>query len=403
MTHTLITFLGRTTGGREYPVADYQFPDGQVERAAFLGFPLQRWLQTDRLVVLGTAGSMWDHLLEGDIAVEGGETERLELMEQAGAEAVTQAHLDRVAPMLRRSLDCDLVLRLIPAAFDSAEQAALLQIMAEVTDGFRGGGDRLSIDVTHGFRHLPMVAVMAALYLKGISDVTLSGLWYGLFRKAPAPSPVVDMAGLLTIADWLAALRRHDWIGDYVGVADLLEDADLAERLRAISFKQSIHQGQQARGDAKKARDHLKQVPLTGPAALFQPKLEESLAWAEEDALASRQREQALQALDRGDLVRAALYGFEAFVSRLVRLEDGRLDPNSRDVRNRVKEDFESVLGRKPRQIIKAYKNLRGLRNVLAHGNKVGSDLDGERAALESPDAMAALIRHCIQTLLPDA
>lgn len=403
MTHTLITFLGRTEGGRrEYPVAHYEFPDGTVDAVAFLGFSLRRWLEADRLAVLGTEGSMWDHLFEGDIKVEGGEEERLALLEEADAETVTQAHLDRVAPMLGRHLGCEVVLRLIPSAFDSEEQFAVLHTIAEVTADVRGADDRLSIDVTHGFRHLPMLGLMAALYLKGISRVTLAGLWYGVYNPDTRESRVVDMAGLLTIAEWLSALQRHEWLGDYVGVAKLLDDSELVERLRAISFKQSVHQGQQARGDVKKVRERLRRAPLKGPGALFQPKLEESMAWEEKGTLDRRQREQALQALDRGDFMRAALYAFEAYLTRLMRREDTKLDPNNRDQRQQAKENFEAELGRQPRSVIKAYRNLRGLRNVLAHGNRVGADLGDELEVLNSPDAMATLLRNSIHTLLPD-
>ena len=71
MTHTLVTFLGRTpknAGG--YRTTRYRFPDGsESESSAFLGWTLAKRLRPNRLIVLGTPGSMWDfHGEQADIA-----------------------------------------------------------------------------------------------------------------------------------------------------------------------------------------------------------------------------------------------------------------------------------------------------------------------------------------------
>ena len=66
----LLTFFGRVpNSGRGYRATRYDFGDGLAdEPVAFFGWPLQRRVRADRLVVLGTAGSMWDHLFEEGIA-----------------------------------------------------------------------------------------------------------------------------------------------------------------------------------------------------------------------------------------------------------------------------------------------------------------------------------------------
>ena len=86
MSHTLVTFLGRTrrdprTG---YQRASYQFPDENAPRETpFFGMALAGHLKPDAVVVLGTGGSQWsvlvEHLVQGDEA----ETERLALLRSA--------------------------------------------------------------------------------------------------------------------------------------------------------------------------------------------------------------------------------------------------------------------------------------------------------------------------------
>jgi hypothetical protein len=93
MTHTLITFLGRVPKiEKHYRATSYRFPDGTEDGAtAFVGWNLRRRLEPDRLLILGTAGSMWDHLFERDIVLgEEGENERLRLQEATEQQCVEQ-------------------------------------------------------------------------------------------------------------------------------------------------------------------------------------------------------------------------------------------------------------------------------------------------------------------------
>ncbi|TVQ93803.1 MAG: TIGR02221 family CRISPR-associated protein [Chromatiaceae bacterium] len=116
---------------------------------------------------------------------------------------------------------CDAHLERIPYARDSAEQVELLRIMAAHVEA----DDRVDLDVTHGFRHLPMLAILAALHLGSVRRARIGGIWYGAFDPGSGEAPVHDLAGLLHIADWLQALHRYDKDGDYGAFAHLLGPA----------------------------------------------------------------------------------------------------------------------------------------------------------------------------------
>src|SRR2546426_12612613 len=96
MTTTLLTFLGRAPKSENgYRKTSYDFGDGsRSEPVAFFGWPLQSRIAAERLVIMGTAGSMWDHLFERDIAFgQEAEDARIELMEAVETKAVTSALL----------------------------------------------------------------------------------------------------------------------------------------------------------------------------------------------------------------------------------------------------------------------------------------------------------------------
>ena len=92
---TLIIMLGRPNLGG-YQKTDYKMPDGTLYQAKhFVGHSLFDWIKPDKLVVLGTSGSMWDELLRQIDMVD--ETLYLEVVEAVEANDTSQELLDRLS------------------------------------------------------------------------------------------------------------------------------------------------------------------------------------------------------------------------------------------------------------------------------------------------------------------
>jgi CRISPR-associated Csx2 family protein len=154
MTTTLFTFLGRVpTGESGYRKTSYDFGDGSpAEPVAFFGWALQKRIGTERLVVMGTEGSMWDQIFEGDIPFgQEGEEARIHVIDAANTKTVRRPLLAPLEKPLSDRLRCDVRLVLIPYCRDEREQVDLLRIMGEHVEAH----DMVHIDVSHGFRHLP--------------------------------------------------------------------------------------------------------------------------------------------------------------------------------------------------------------------------------------------------------
>lgn len=353
---TLVTFLGRPPreeNGR-YQRTVYEFPDGErTEPVAFFGWVLRERLQPGRLVVLGTAGSIWDHLFESDLDLGGtGEQERVVLMEDVEHHAVTQAQLDRTAPLLEKVLGIPARLRIIPYCRTEAEQVELLRILADEVRP----DDRVHLDVSHGFRHLPMLVLLAALYLEVVRGIRVAGIWYGAYNPDTGKAPVHDLSGLLGIARWLQALQTYDKDGDYGVLCPLLGEA--GGLLRQAAFFERTTNPVKAREALTGWMSRADRLSAGDPAAdLFRDELERRIDWyrgadraAWEDALAERY-------LEKGDYLRAAVYGLEANISReVLRIKE---DVNNYDCR----QNASSVL-----QGDGSFRRLKHLRNAMAHG-----------------------------------
>ncbi len=396
-----ITFLGRTPRGEDgYRTTRYEFGDGTTsEPLAFFGWALHERLKPGRLVVLGTAGSMWDHLFEGDFDLGSeAEDERLALTGAVEAGRVDQDRLDRLAPLLAERLGCEVRLRLIPYCRDEAEQVELLRIMA----GDVEPGDRVDLDVTHGFRHLPMLALLAALHLRRVREAEIAHIWYGAYDPDTGRAPVHDLAGLLKIADWIEALAVYERSGDY-GVFAGLIGGETGGLLAKAGFLETVNRIGQAR---TRLRDALKRIeqPAGDPALpLFRDELRRRIGWAEGENYYLRQRELAYEYLRRGRHLNAVLTGWEAFTTRLQHEGGRRLDPDNPEHRDQVRRDFDARERRRhPRSDrYRAYDTLRRLRNAVAHG----SQPKGEEVqrALSDREAMEHLLRELFAVLLPEA
>lgn len=395
--HTLVTFLGRAQlqPGTGYRTARYRFPDGTEEVTAFFGLALARRLRPDRVLVLGTSGSMWPALIEHG-AEEGAKEPRLALIEAADSGKVTQTLLNEIQPFARRTMGANVELKIIPYAAEPSDQLEILRLIAsEVPSG------RVSFDVTHAFRHLSMLSLLSAFVLRESGRLEVVGLWYGaLDMTQNGVTPVVSLDGLLTIERWLTAFARFEGNGDFSSFADLLErdgvPRNLAQSLSRAWHFLNLSDVTRAANELRPLLDHLS-TPLSGPAELFRERLRRALRWAREDDLAEQFRQLAFQALARLDFLRASLYGLEAFLAREA-IAVG-MNPSTYESRESAKESFKQALkdGKHPYWKRHAYWLLTNIRNACAHGTKPTSDRYEQLIA--NPERLAAELRTTLNRL----
>jgi CRISPR-associated Csx2 family protein len=400
MTHTLVTFLGRTARdqGGAYRTATYEFPNQTRDTTSFFGLALARHLKPDRIVVLGTRGSMWGALVE-HVAVEGDEAQaRLDLIDAEAAETVDQPLLDRVTGVLRLGAGCEVAARVIPFGRNEDEQHTILETIAAVV-----GEGEVSFDLTHGFRHLGMVGMLSAVMLERIGRLTTRSLWYGALDMtdcATGITPVLPLDALNAIQRWIAALDRFDASGDYAVFAPLLvADGVPRDKARCLEEAAFYERTFNLSAAARKLRTFRAAMnsPLPGASGLFQDRLSERLKWVAEKDLAAQQRTLAQQYLGRADFVRAATFAWEAVVTR----ECKGHDFNDRIAREAAQKALDEKFKARDADAshARAFRTIRSLRNAVAHGTP--PEDDRVCALLGSPETLREGLRQAIECLLP--
>lgn len=368
--HTLITFLGK---GREnlqsgYRNATYDFDGGEKIQTPYFGLALAEHLAVDRTVVLGTATSMWDvfveHFAKDD---ESNERLRLELMDRVSSGTVDSELLGRLSPMLSRSTGKKWELRLISSARTQEEQTNILHSIRDCVDS-----GQVSLDLTHGFRHLGMLGFLSSFMLRRMFDaIKITGLWYGALEMTDEGiTPVLRLDGLSSIQDWIEALNRFDASGDYGVFTPLLEadgmPSDKARLLREAAFHEATMNISDARDKLRTVNQSLRET-LHGASGLFQKTLLDRISWANRHYLSDCQRALAEHSLRRGDYLRAAALGYEGFVT--AECEDQCVDPLDHSSREKIKTYLNESSDRSQES-----RTLQALRNGLAHGHPKADD-----------------------------
>ncbi|MGX2040914.1 TIGR02221 family CRISPR-associated protein [Methylocaldum sp. MU1018] len=359
----LVSTLGKSrldpqTG---YKKARYRFDGEFVREVPFFGLALREFSRPDRMVVLGTAGSMWDVFIEHHAKDDALEEARIKLMEAVQNETVGPALLDAVTPLVEQRLGIPAKLVLIPYAKTLEEQVEILRILATEI----GSGEQVILDVTHGFRHLPMLSLVAARYLERINGNAIEEIYYGALEMTPpgGETPVLKLTGLLRLMDWIQALAAYDKDGDYGVFADLLRQegfpGNQAEQLGKAAFFERTTNPARARPVLSGVFAGIETLN-TAIGGLFRPELSERIRWFRPPNRDAWESELADASLARGDYLRTAIYLQEAFISQKVREQKG--DTNDFDTRDsarcRAKDDNES------------FRRLTHLRNAMAHGVK---------------------------------
>jgi CRISPR-associated Csx2 family protein len=366
--HSLVTFLGK---GRGYSDTRYRFEDGTVSKATrFFGLALAEHIGPDQLIILGTPGSMWDALV-GDVTPVGEEADiHIELGDAAARDSVTEKMLGRANEWVARAAGRPCTLRLMPYGRTPAEQT---QILSSVADALPKEG-RVSFDLTLGFRHLAALGLMSAFFLERVARLQIAGLYYGAFdmkdKVHPEITPVVRLDGLLQIQRWVDALDTFDGSGDYGVFAPLLvADGVAPDKARCLERAAFYERTSSAAKATEQVGTFLAAIEdgLPGTGRLFQERLRERLAWARAGAPWQQQEHLARVYLERRDYLRAAIFGWEALITR--ECERRGCDPSDfSGGRGDVEDVIEDEIKAGASSIGPDYWMLKDLRNFLAHG-----------------------------------
>lgn len=374
MNHTLISFLGKNN----YRTTNYVLGN-QVVNTPFFGMELTRFIQPNQLLLIGTSSSMWDVFFDK----HSNDEKVLDLIDAVENKSVTEDLLNELTPQIAEYLGCNVKCLIISYARDEQEQVHLLQRIAEQLND----NDVISLDVTHSFRHLPMLALVASRFLKNIKNIQTKKIYYGAWemRDKNELSPVVELDGLLKMLDWVDALSVYNHNGNYQVFSPLFErenGKEQAKLLNDAAFFENTNQVHKAYAPLATFR----RLPeLDSPfTQLFADELQKRTQWATGQDFGERQLKMAEFYLNKADYLRASVLLQEAWISKMVKFGDKSNFNTREDAQTEFKKH---AVGEEK----KLFNELRALRNALAHGTK--ADLLAAKEALSKETKLSQKLK----------
>ena len=107
---------------------------------------------------------------------------------------------------------------------DGKHESELWQIFTAISDAVHEG-DEIAFDITHGFRSLPVLALLTIAYLKQIKQVKVRYILYGAFdAKDEQGTPVFDLTPFADLLEWLVAAKMFTATGDSSELGRLIQE-----------------------------------------------------------------------------------------------------------------------------------------------------------------------------------
>ena len=377
----LITFLG--TGSYESIEYKYYSKDFATESTEHLWYALAKngtgfINKPDQVLILGTTESSWDNLYDLDDKLSRSEKRQKKqeinnLFRQTDIDYEDSTEWSNFKNYFSKNNWYPMI---IERGEDRQQQINILKTIYQI-DALEGGN--VSIDVTHGLRHLPMLGIIIALYLQQVREVDIERIFYGAYDLRETddyngkPAPIIDLTGLLEIADWVGKLQTYKKDGDY-GVfaglfkkdgfkkASILKQTAFAERVLHLTTEKGVIE------QAQNVYKELSQTELSGISSLFKEALLEQIDWvnkpkdSEKETLYQYQKHLAKQYLENGNYLHAVIFGLEAVITKYC--DDDPDKFSSYQFRNKAKGKITGTA-----QLKDAFNELDSLRNHLAHAS----------------------------------
>ncbi|MCA9569627.1 MAG: CRISPR-associated DxTHG motif protein, partial [Myxococcales bacterium] len=137
-------------------------------------------------------------------------------------------------------------------------------------------GDHLYVDVTHGFRSLPVLLTKALDYVVQAKDAVVERLDYGAWTFGREDAAMIDLRSFLVIDEWARAVATYRHGGDLIGLATTIDREVVAlKRAHRAAFPASLGRLPSKLLGLAHALEHCRLDDIPGLAAEVTQALEE--------------------------------------------------------------------------------------------------------------------------------
>lgn len=206
MAKKLLAFLGTSNYGEViYTLKDKEAPSQKFIQASLAELLCNKWRDSDYIYIFLTKGAEeknWPGLKE-----------TLENLSEKSSLPFPKEHIIPVKD--------------IPDGKDESEIWEIFNnIVKQINDN-----DEIYFDITHGFRHLPMLAIIVLNYVRVVRrNINIGGIYYGAYEaRSNGIAPILELKDFENLMRWTAGVDRFVGTGDASILSSLVKEKELNE------------------------------------------------------------------------------------------------------------------------------------------------------------------------------
>ena len=261
----LISFLG--VGDKERNYKDYNYiiddvpsdDDTSLIQKALYDHYSKKYGQIDRVVMLGTLTSMWENVYFVYYFDDGFDDEFDKVLEKLCknetyiSEVKMPDCLTKLQNLLSKKINTDVKIELLHYGVTHEQIEANATIIMGLSKYFNDPNTKynLLVDITHGFRSLPMYVMNLLIYLQNVQDnITIKHITYGMSElsndktwkkeNGEKSCPVVDLNipnyGIMDLSKWINGAYAFKEFGKGYKIAELIGNSNLNVKNRLKTF-----------------------------------------------------------------------------------------------------------------------------------------------------------------------
>lgn len=218
MKKVLISFIGtgqyndENTARREYSEAKYSFDGRLIGESSFVSATLIEHFKIDKLILIGTAKSMWEEVYSFFCDRNHHSIDEPYYWSLANdcEKANHKSDLEQIdfSP-IEKVIGENTQVIVIPYGINEKENQLIIKKLIHSFSKLEKG-DKITLDVTHGFRSQPLFCAAAINYLIQVNDkeLELERVLYGMLearREFEEIAPIVDLSSIVELQRWSTA------------------------------------------------------------------------------------------------------------------------------------------------------------------------------------------------------
>lgn len=263
MSRVLVSFLGTgVSNSHRYDEVTYNIEGKTCKKTTLIAEAITKYYGIDKLILVGTPKSMWEEVYDRFAKINGLQTDEeylddlLDYIDNAGIETDPTSFPN--PNEIEKVVGNDSHVIIIDYGINNEQLKSNTEKILGI-EQFLEYNDELIVDITHGFRSLPIAMMNLLVYLQNISSksIEISHILYGMreieretsekLGKIKNEVPIIDLnkgeMGIVNINKWISGAYAFKEFGKGYMIADLLKNkyVDLTNKLNNLSDIQSLN------------------------------------------------------------------------------------------------------------------------------------------------------------------